>query len=177
MFTSKHFAALAILMSCCLAVSGQAGPVKKQSDPKPVRPGTVRTASEGVGVEGIIVGRSKMSDVAGKFGKDYKWTVHKKYSYSMSYPKLGLAFYICQSDPKKEIFDIEMRAPFQVRTARGIVLGKSTVDDIERIYGKSKDGLKYRGVNFYYAVFKGKRTVTVIDIVENSGIRQCKEKE
>ena len=95
----------------------------------------------------------------------------------MAYPKLGLAFYMCQSDKRKQIFDIEMRAPFQAKTSKGITIGKSTLEDIYKIYGKRKDGtLQYPGVSFYYKNSRGKNLVTVIDIVENSGIRQCEEK-
>lgn len=133
----------------------------------------IKIVKEGVGFEGLAVGRSTRADVVKKYGRDYKWIAHKKYSFQMSYPKLGLSFYICQSDAKERIFDIEMRAPFAAQTSRGIVLGKSTVDDIYKIYGRSKDGLEYRGVSFFYANFRGKKTVTVIDIVENAGIRQC----
>ena len=56
-----------------------------------------------------------------------------------------------------------------------MILGKSTLEDIYKIYGRSSDGLEYKGVSFFYANYKGKKTVTVIDIVENGGIRQCKE--
>jgi hypothetical protein len=133
------------------------------------------TVKEGVGFDGLRVGKSTMADVVKKYGKDYKWIAHKKYSYQLSYPKLGLSFYLCQSDKLKQIFDIEIRAPFEAKTAKGVVLGKSTLDDIYKIYGKSKDGLEYRGVSFFYAGVKGKKTVTVIDIVENTGIRQCGE--
>jgi hypothetical protein len=114
-----------------------------------------------------------MADVIEKYGKEYKWIAHKKYSYQISYPQTGLSFYLCQSDKRKEIFDIEIRAPFQAKTGRGVTLGKSTLEDIYKIYGKSKDGLEYRGVSFFYANFKGEKVVTVIDIVENTGIRQC----
>ncbi|MCS6874076.1 MAG: hypothetical protein N2Z23_00725 [Pyrinomonadaceae bacterium] len=135
-----------------------------------------KIAKEGVGIEGIVVGKSTMQDVIKKFGKDYKWIVHKKYSYQMAYPN-GLSFYICQSDKRKEIFDIEIKPPYKARTSRGVILGVSTVEDVQRIYGKSKDGLEYRGVNFYYTNQKGKRVITTIDIVENSGLRQCKVEE
>ena len=140
---------------------------------KNAKPEKATVVKEGVGFGGLVVGRSTRADVVKKYGKDYKWIAHKKYSYQMAYPKLGLSFYICQSDKREQIFDIEIRAPFEARTSKGIILGKSTLDDIYKLYGKSKDGLEYRGVNFFYAVFKGKKTVTVIDIVEPNGIRQC----
>jgi hypothetical protein len=91
----------------------------------------------------------------------------------MVYPN-GVSFYICQQDKRRQIFDIEMRAPFEARTSRGITLGKSTLEDVYKIYGRNRDGgLQYRGVSFYYVKSRGKNIVTVIDIVENSGIRQC----
>ena len=172
MLKSNLFLPLLIVIGCFFVGSAHAQTAAKQADAKP---SSMRTAKEGVGIEGLIVGKSTMADVIKKFGKGYKWNVHKKYSFSMTYPDLGLAFYMCQSDQKKQIFDIEMREPFKVKTAKGIVLGSSTVADIERIYGKSKDGLEYKGVNFYYANRKGKKIVTVIDIIEPEGIRQCKE--
>ncbi|HMS40462.1 MAG TPA: hypothetical protein PKE69_09565, partial [Pyrinomonadaceae bacterium] len=106
-----------------------------------------------------------------------------KYSFSISYPKLGMAFYYCQTDKSKEIFDIELRAPYKVKTSKGIILGKSTVADVKKIYGKSLgqaagekgEDLEYRGVSFYYGTVGGKKIITVIDIVESGGIRQCKE--
>jgi hypothetical protein len=161
--------ALAVLVSCFLTVSAANAQSTKQTD-------KVTVVKEGVGFAGIRVGKSTMADIVKKFGKDYKWTAHKKYSFQMTYAKLGLAFYMCQTDKRKEIFDIEIRAPFQAKTGKGVVLGKSTLEEIYKTYGKTADGLQYRGVSFFYANYKGKKTVTVIDIVENSGIRQCKEK-
>lgn len=128
---------------------------------------------EGIGIEGITVGKSTMDDVEKKFGKDYAWVVNKKYSYQMTYAKLGLSFYICQSDKKKQIFDIEIRAPYKAKTTRGIILGQSTVEDIEKAYGKLKSGLEYRGISFYYNRVGNKKIVSTIDVTENSGIRQC----
>ncbi len=162
--------ALAVLISCFLIISDANG---QNKTPKPAE--KMKVAREGVGIENLRVGVSTMADVVKKFGKNYKSSNYGKYSTAISYPKFGLAFYMCQADKNKQIFDIEIRAPYQVKTGKGIVLGKSTLQDIEKIYGKSKDGLEYRGVSFYYANVKGKKTVTVIDIVENSGIRQCKE--
>jgi hypothetical protein len=164
---------LAVLIGYFSAVSAHPQTTKAKTAAKPVE--QYKVAREGVGIEGITVGKSTMADVVKKFGKNYKWTAHKKYSYSMAYPQIGLTFYMCQADKKREIFDIEIRQPFRAKTSRGIILGKSTVEDIYKIYGKSKDGLEYRGVSFFYASAGGRKTVTVIDIVENTGIRQCQE--
>ncbi len=165
--------ALAILISCFLTVSEAKAQTKK---PKPKPSEKFKVAREGVGIEGLRVGSSTMTDVVKKFGKNYQTKKFGAYSTAITYPKLGLAFYMCQTDKNKQIFDIEIRAPYQVKTGKGIILGKSTLQDIQKIYGKKKDDdLEYRGVSFFYANFKGKKTVTVIDIVENTGIRQCKE--
>ena len=131
---------------------------------------------EGVGIEGIVVGKSTMNDVVRKFGKDYNWITNKKYSYQMSYPRLGLSFYICQADKRKQIFVIEIKSPYRGKTARGVILGKSTKEETEKIYGKPRDGFEYRGVSFYYNTFGGTRKIiSEIDVTENTGIRQCKE--
>lgn len=131
-----------------------------------------KIAREGVGIEGIIVGKSTIDDVVKKFGKNYKWITHKKYSFQMAYPN-GLSFYICQSDKKKQVFDIEIKPPYKAKTSRGIILGKSTVEDVYKLYGKSNSGLEYKGVHFYYTNKGGKKIITTIDIVERAGIRQC----
>lgn len=170
--------ALTLSIGCLLAVSTTFAQSKNKDTKDTKKTEKMTTVKEGVGFNGLRVGKSTMADVVKKYGKDYKWTAFKKYSYSMAYPKLGLAFYMCQSDKRKEIFDIELRAPFEAKTSRGIAIGKSTLEDIRKIYGKNADGgLQYRGVSFFYANSRGKNIVTVIDIVENSGIRQCDEKK
>jgi len=163
----SYFAAiLAVLAICLAAVAGADAQATKTTS-------KVKIVKEGVGFDGIVVGRSTQADIVKKFGKDYTLKTHKKYSFQMIYPG-GLSFYICQSDKKKQIFDIELRAPFEAKTSRGITLGKSTLEDIRKIYGKTEDGgLQYRGVSFFYAKSRGKNVVTVIDIVEKTGIRQC----
>lgn len=162
--------ALAIWVSCFLMFSIAEAQNTKQAN-------KIKVVQEGVGFDGIRVGKSTQADVIRKFGKNYKLKTHKKYSYQMIYPN-GVSFYICQTDKRKQIFDIELRAPFEARTSRGITLGKSTLQDIQKIYGRNRDGgLQYRGVSFFYANYKGRKVVTVIDIVENSGIRQCEEKK
>lgn len=135
---------------------------------------TYKLAREGVGVEDIAVGKSTKRDVEKKFGKKYKLEKNGKYSFQMTY-KNGLSFYLCQLDKKQEIFDIEIRPPYKVQTSKGIKLRESTLENVNKIYGKAKTGLRYRGVEFYYTKIKGKNIVTVIDIVENSGLRQCEE--
>jgi hypothetical protein len=137
-------------------------------------PPKLNVIREGVGVEGIVVGKSTMTDVEKKFGKDYDWITNKKYSYQMTYAKLGLSFYICQADKRKEIFVIEIKPPYRGKTSRNVVLGQSTLADIEKAYGKlPKSGLEYSGISFYYRRVGNKRIVSTIDVTEISGMRQC----
>ncbi len=132
----------------------------------------MNVASEGIGVQGVTVGKSTKNDVEKKWGKNYKWTVNKKYSYQMTYPN-GVSFYFCQKEKVPQVFDIEMRSPYEVKTAKGVKLRQSTIDDVKKIYGKPITGLQYRGIEFYYDTVGGKKLVTTIDVVENKGLRQC----
>jgi hypothetical protein len=160
------FSALICFSSLTVAVNAQNNKLPAQ------KPNVVR---EGFGIEGIVVGKSTMDDIIKKFGRDYNWITNKKYSYQMAYPKLGLSFYICQADKRKEVFVIEIKSPYRAKTSRGVVLGQSTVEEIEKTYGKLKSGLEYRGISFYYNRVGRKRIVSTIDVTENTGIRQCKE--
>ncbi len=164
----KGCLSLAVLICSLFVVTADAQ--KKSNQTKE----NFQIAREGVGVEGIAVGNSTKRDVEKKFGKKYKWEKNGRYSFQMTY-KNGLSFYLCQTDKKQEIFDIEMRSPYKAKTSKGIILRQSTLEDIEKIYGKAKEGLRYRGVEFYYTKIKGKNIVTVIDIVEPNGLRQCEE--
>lgn len=159
--------ALVVLVSCFFAVSIAEAQRSKSSN-------SLKVVKEGVGFDGIVVGKSTRADIIKKYGKNFKTKDYGKYSTQMIYPG-GMSFYYCQSDKRQQIFDIELRAPFKAKTSKGIVLSQSTLADVYKIYGKSKDGLEYRGVSFFYAKYRGKNVVTVIDIVENGGIRQCKE--
>ena len=159
---------LAVLICGLFSITADAQRKSKQTEE------SYKIAGEGVGVEGIAVGRSSKRDVEKKFGKNYKWETNGRYSFQMTY-KNGLSFYICQTEKKQQIFDIEMRSPYKVKTSKGIILRESTLENVNKIYGKAKKGLRYRGVEFYYTKIKGKNIVTVIDIVEPNGLRQCEE--
>lgn len=133
-----------------------------------------KTAKAGIGIDGLRIGKSTRADVIRKYGRNFKTIKNGSYSTQMKY-KNGMSFYYCQKDRKQQIFVMEMRSPAKIKTAKGIVLSKSTVNDIKKKYGKPKSGLRYKGIEFYYTTYRGKKVVTVIDIVENSGMRQCKE--
>lgn len=153
-------AAFVVLIICFVSISSSAQ--------------KLNTIREGIGVEGIMVGKSTKKDVEKKLGKKYTWITNKKYSYQMTYPS-GLSFYFCQTEKQAQVFDIEIRSPYEAKTSRGITLRKSTLADVKKVYGKAKKGLRYRGVEFYYQKLNGKDLVTVIDVVEKTGLRQCKE--
>lgn len=132
------------------------------------------TAKAGVGVDGLKVGKSTRADVIEKYGRNFTTKKYGAYSAQMIY-RNGMSFYYCQSDKTQEIFVIEMRSPAKAKTAKGIVLGKSPVSDLRKKYGKPKKGLRFKGIEFYYNTYRGKKVVSVIDIVENSGMRECEE--
>jgi hypothetical protein len=134
---------------------------------------TYNLVREGRGIDGVTVGKSTMADVAKKYGKRYRWEINKKYSYQMTYDRLGLSFYMCQEDKRKQIFLIEIKHPYKAKTAKGVILGKSTREETEKVYGKPHDGFEYRGVSFYYNKFGKRNLISEIDITENSGRRQC----
>lgn len=128
---------------------------------------------EGVGIQGVTVGKSTSEDVIRRFGKVYRWEINRKYSFQMTYLELGLSFYMCQRDKREEIFLIEIKAPFKGKTSRGIILGKSTKEETEKVYGKPHDGFEYKGINFYYNKYGNRKLITEIDVLENSGMKQC----
>ncbi len=108
---------------------------------------------EGESFDNILIGKSTMDEVIAVYGNDYKLLKHKEYSYEMIYKNLGLSFYSCQADPKKEIFTIDIQAPFKTTTRKGIILGESTFADVWRLYGKwdkTSAGFEYEGVYFLF---------------------------
>ncbi len=138
------------------------------------RKSSYKVAVAGVGIDGLRVGKSTRADVIKKYGRGFKTKKYGSYSAQMKY-KNGMSFYYCQKDEKQEIFVFEMRSPAKVKTKKGIVLGKSVVSDLRKKYGKPRKGLRFKGIEFYYNTYRGKKVVSVIDIVENSGMRECKE--
>lgn len=105
--------------------------------------------------DGITIGTSTADDVISLYGKDYKLIDHKGYSFEMIYKDLGLGFYYCQGDPKKQIFVVEIEPPSRAVTDKGIILGLSTIGDVFNLYGKtsrSSQGYQYPGINFDFEV-------------------------
>jgi hypothetical protein len=124
--------------------------IDRESDARPRE-----LISEGLGVGRIYVGHSTADDVASVHGKTFETIEHGAQSDEMRYAPLGLSFYYCRADQQKRIFRIEARAPFNGFTARGIVLGKSTLRDVLAAYGQiapsttgDQRSLRYPGVEF-----------------------------
>ena len=105
--------------------------------------------TEGESLDSIQIGKSTMDDVAATYGDGYTLIKHRDYSYEMVYKNLGLSFYSCQSDPNKEIFVVNIQAPFKATTAKGIILGKSTLADVSEIFGNAKLGYEFKGIAFW----------------------------
>ncbi len=137
----------------------------------------LKLIKEGVGIEGIKVGKSTSADVIKRFGKVYRWEINKKYSYQMTYDWEGLSFYFCQKDKAEVIFLIEIKSPFKGKTGKDVVLGTSTKEEAEKRYGKPREGFQYPGINFYYNKYGKRNLITEIDIVETAGLRQCDAKK
>ena len=131
-----------------------------------------KVATAGVGFDGLRIGKSTRADVIRKFGRNFNTKKHGRYSAQMIY-RGGVSFYYCQGDKQQQIFDVELRAPARVKTAKGIVLSRSTVSETRKKYGKPRKGLQFRGVEFYYATYRGRKVISVIDIVEKKGMRDC----
>lgn len=147
--------------------------------------------SEGFGIRGVYLWRSTADDVAAANGKDFALIEHGVYSYEMRYVTQGLSFWYCRSDPRKRIFDIECRAPFDGFTARGIILGESTLREVFRAYGKADPGtsssrdhwsFSYPGIEFSIAYKDiGNKPVsalhsmkiTAIDVVTDESGSDC----
>ena len=109
------------------------------------------TVYEGRAFGTIKVGESTESDVIAAHGVEYKLIKHGSYSFEMLYKDLGLEFYYCAADPRKEIFAIEFETPTHVATSKGVRLGLSTMDDVFKAYGKpsiTSAGYEYEGIYF-----------------------------
>jgi hypothetical protein len=93
--------------------------------------------SEGLGIKGVYVWYSTAGDVEAAYGKDYDLVRHGSHTEELRYARLDLSFYYCRNDPQKRIIDIECRTGFAGFTAKGIVLGESTLRDVFKAYGAS----------------------------------------
>jgi hypothetical protein len=107
--------------------------------------------SEGLGVGRIYVGRSTAADVADVYGKTSETVEHGAQPAELRYANLGLSFYYCHDDEQKRIVRIEARQPFEGFTARGIILGKSTLNDVIKAYGQTDPKSSPANDSWFYA--------------------------
>ena len=106
---------------------------------------------DGVGLGEIVIGTSTAADVEARYGLKYELMNRNEYSYRMDYADQGLAFYYCFKDAKKRVFLVEAH---QGVTAKGIIVGKSTLGDVFKLYGVEASGghayiFEYPGIQFY----------------------------
>jgi hypothetical protein len=141
-----------LTVACCLL----SPPASATADVDDDREGR-ELISEGLGIRGVHLLRSTADDVAAAYGKGFEAVEHGGRSVEMRYAALNLSFYYCRADERKRIFAVECRAPFNGFTAKGIVLGKSTVRDVLRAYGAAEPAaadaadhrsFRYPGVEF-----------------------------
>lgn len=92
----------------------------------------------GLGIDGITVGYSTKNSVTSKYGDDYALIEHEKYSYEIRYRDTGMAFWYRYDDPEQRIFSIGLRRESRAFTGRGIVVGRSNLQDVFNAYGKSE---------------------------------------
>jgi hypothetical protein len=125
----------------------------------------------GVGVEGYVtVNVSTKNEIKVKFGSNGKEVKHytseietgKKqlYSIELEYKKQGISFYF--HPDSDTVFALHVYPPYKGKTSKGIILGTSTMQDVENAYGKTDwffagDAmfLEYPGVDFRTS-FNGK---------------------
>jgi hypothetical protein len=106
---------------------------------------------DGIGLGEILIGVSTAADVEARYGLKYELMNRNEYSYRMDYADQGLAFYYCYKDAKKRVFLVEAH---QGVTSKGIIIGKSTLADVFKLYGEEGRGgdsyiLEYPGIQFY----------------------------
>ena len=110
----------------------------------------------GLGIEGITVGYSTKNSVTSKYGNDYVLIEHNNYSYEISYR--DRSFWYRYEDPEERIFSIALRPESRAFTGRGIVVGRSSLQDVFNAYGKSEFSttsaeetwfVEYQGIKFH----------------------------
>lgn len=124
----------------------------KKDLPKPVPTGTVvlpqanttvvQEIVAGKGFGGVEVGKTSLADLKKMFGTAFTAQNYNNFSVGVSYPDLGMDFYFdykdyhsIKPDDAKKIFSIQLKLPFKGRTTKGIILGYSTMSEVEKLYG------------------------------------------
>ena len=102
----------------------------------------------GRGFDKYEIERTSLLQIITDFGLSFKLIESKNYSICiLEYKKLGLTFYFDDNNSNSLLQSVEFRKPFLGITETGIRLGKSTMLDVEEVYGEldwfSTDGAKY----------------------------------
>ena len=139
---------ISIVLACCLSAETASISVSHRN------PRQSAFIEAGVGIAGVTIGKSSMSDVVAMYGDNFKLIEHNEYSDEIRYAELGLSFWYCHNDPDKRIFCIEVKSPCYGVTSKGVIMGESTAEDVFRLYGEPDEhyGGKYtyKGIQFYY---------------------------
>lgn len=119
--------------------------------------------NDGVGIGNIILHKSTADEVIVEYGGEYNLVEHNNYSYEMKYESKGLSFYYMYDDLNKKIFSIHIKFPFKGVANKGIVLGKSTMQEVVNVYGPPNWSTtdesqtwwsEYSGIEFHVEVEK-----------------------
>jgi len=150
-----------ILLLICLAVlfaSFVAAQEKQSSQSSVVQSNSdIILLTEGVGVENIIIDKSRAEDVINSYGKKFSLIKHGEYSNQMYYQKLCLSFYYMQNDKEKIIFDVTATLPCnrKIAASKGIFLGFSNLQEVVRIYGGNPEPLTTSEKKIWFYEYPG----------------------
>lgn len=109
------------------------------------------------GIEGnpVVIDSTNISEVINLYGKDFLKT-EKSWGTYYLYDKIGLTFEINPFDKNQIVRSIYAESPFQAITSNGIVLNKSSMNDVWKLYnnngcytGKNDAYSPQKGVTFY----------------------------
>ena len=101
---------------------------------KPVSEKSKKTIIEGQGVGGIVVGQSSRSDVLAVFGDDFELVRIRVSRFQMDYKKRGITFEYNPKDMNEIIQSIYFNQNFSGQTSKGIVMNKSSEQDVVTTY-------------------------------------------
>lgn len=134
---------------------------------------TLELLIPGVGIENYVtINATTKNEIKIKYGSDYKEVKHftefgeerKLFSIEYVYAKQGVSFYFRPDNDT--VFALHAMPPYKAKTAKGIVLGTSTMQDVQDAYGKiewsftnTQMFLEYNGIAFYLP-FNGKFPVS-----------------
>lgn len=133
----------------------------------------------GFGIDGITVGYSTKNSVTSKYGDDYSLIEHNHYSYEIRYRDTGMSFWYRYEDPEQKIFSIALRPESRAFTGQGIVVGRSTLQDVFNAYGKSKPHttsaeeswfFEYQGIQFHVEYKSDDQRVTLEQLLKRKVI-------